>query len=98
MEEKIVDLFRRDRPIGDQAPQIHHDMERAVEQIQGQFPNNMAGFVIVAVDENGYWTTRSSTRHDLMGNRMLAGLAITAIQENLVVEKCISDRLGLKND
>jgi hypothetical protein len=90
----VVDLFNQDRPV-EQKPQIHHDMERAVEQLQGAFPDRMAGFVIVAVDEEGSWTTRSSVRSDgPLGKRMLAGLATMAIQENLVTEKCIDDRIG----
>ncbi|MHB8284001.1 MAG: hypothetical protein ACYDD1_04925 [Caulobacteraceae bacterium] len=89
---KVVDLHHRNRPI-EQAPQIHHDMERAVQQIQNTHAE-MVGFVVFAIDKSGEWSTRHSIRGaDIMGPRMLAGVAIEGIREMLVTDKAISEAL-----
>lgn len=93
---KVVDLFNAARPV-EQAPKIHHDMERAVEQLQGQFPEDMAAFVIVVVGRDGAWNVRYScdpSPNQPIGSRMLAGLATEAIRERLVTDRAIDDALG----
>jgi len=87
----IVDLHHRERPV-EQAPQIHHDMERATQQLQGSFPD-MAGFVIFAIGVDGKWNTRWSIRDEnlMLGPRMLAAIAAEGIRENLVTARCIND-------
>ena len=90
---EIIDLHHRERLV-ELAPQIHHDMERSVQQLQAKLPE-MVGFVMFAVDKEGNWSTRFSIRNsEIIGRRMLAGAAIEGIRENLVTEKCISERMG----
>lgn len=87
----IVDLHNPARPV-EQAPQIHHDMERAAQQLQGTFPD-MLGFVIFALGSDGQWATRHSIRPEdsIVGPRMMAALAVEGIRENLVTARCINE-------
>jgi hypothetical protein len=87
----VIDLHHRDRPI-EQAPQIHHDMERATQQLQGTFPD-MLGFVMFAMGADGKWSTRHSIRPEasIVGPRMMAALAVEGIRERLIIERCVTE-------
>lgn len=89
MTDNVVDLHFSDRPLVGR-PIIHEDMERAVQQLQGTLGEDIAGFVIFAVDHEGGFSTRHGIRtNGPIGRRMLAALACEGIRDNLIVERSI---------
>lgn len=82
---EVRDLFFPGRPLGDQKPDMHQQMERAVHQLQGQFPD-VSGFIVFVVDPEGSWSTRHATTDGILGRRMLVGLAVEGIRENILVD------------
>ena len=70
-------------------------LDKAVYFIKQSFLNRkerIAGFVIVAVDDVGQWRVEYGTHHKVLGPRMLAALAKSAITEQLIVERTLKDR------
>ena len=70
-------------------------LDKAVYFIKQSFLNRkerIAGFVIVAVDDVGQWRVEYGTDHKIIGPRMLAALAKSAITEQLIVERALQER------
>ena len=67
-------------------PNLHTALEKSVAILQGHFPE-MAGYIVFAVDKCGHWSVGfrlDSAEDNPIGARMMAGLAIMGIQEDLV--------------
>ena len=93
MTAEIHDLTHKDRELISK-PKLHIDMERCVAKLQGIFAKDMAGFVVFAVDQKGEWSLGWAVDPEaVIGRRMLCGLAVEAIREDLIVEEAIIARM-----
>jgi len=58
------------------------------------FPDDLAGYVMIGVDSQGKWSLSFRVRENgVMGATMLAGLAIAAIQRDMIVETQVKEAL-----
>lgn len=91
---EVVDLLNADRPM-DPRPKMHEDMERHVAILQGVFPADMTGFIVMAVGADGKWSMGWSVDPDaVIGRRMLGGLALAAITEELLIDARLKEKYG----
>lgn len=97
-ENNVADIFGNGRPIQEKPP-MHHHLERMVAKMQGFFADDMAGVVVIAVGRDGKWSLgfRVESEDAIIGSRMLAGMAMAAITEEMIVKPQL-DELGISND
>lgn len=58
------------------------------------FPDDLAGYVMIGVDSKGRWSLAFRVREDgLMGQTLLAGLAMAAIQREMIAEPQVKEAL-----
>ena len=91
---EVVDFFGKNRPF-EGRPELHVRLEKATALLQGLFADDMAGYVVFAVDHKGKWSLGWAVEPEgVIGPRMLCGLAQEAFREELVTETAIRDVLN----
>lgn len=94
MSAEIHDLTHEDRELVSK-PKLHLDMDRCAGKLQGIFAKDMAGFIIFAVDQKGDWSLGwALDPESVIGRRMLCGLAVEAVREELIVEEAMNARVA----
>lgn len=69
-------------------------LERAVGVQQQNFPDDLAAYAIICVNSKGEWSLGYHCDPDTpIGPNMLAGLAMVAVQREIVSEGAIKDSL-----
>jgi len=88
---EVVDIFGNGR-LMEGRPELHVRLEKAVALLQGYQPD-MAGYIVIGVGADGHWSCGWAVDPDaVLGRRMLAGLGVAAITEELLIDSRLRER------
>jgi len=94
MSEKVVPL--RERSSFKDVSGLAERLRTELGAISNVYSADLAGYVVIAVDSKGCWTLAFKTIEDEtcpIGQTMLAGLAISAIQREMIADGAACDAM-----
>lgn len=94
MSEKVIAL--RERSSFKDVCGLAERLRTELAAISNVYADDLAGYIVLAVDSKGCWTLAFKVSDDdacPIGHTMLAGLAIQAIQREMVADSAACDAM-----